>query len=538
MESSLVSTQRNIIISQVESISNFIAYKQSMTKDILKEKVKTRVDVAFSIAKNIYEENKKTHTSDQIQKLIIDSLRPLTWNNGESFIFILDFDGIFYLAPQYLRDKEGKSIIDFQDANKRFVIRDEIALAKAKGQGYLWDTFTRPGYAKHKQFKQLAYIKNFGAFNWYMGSAEYLDTTEKEVTKSTLEMIDHFVSSGSDYFFVIDTSGNVVMNSQYDKTEETNVLTLKDVDGKEFIKELFVQVNSEKPAFVGYKWKNPKNGLIEQKFSYAKKVPHTNWIVGSGYYLNDLTKKIIAKKNELSLAYWSQLRNIVWVTAILMVLSFWGAYKLSRLLKQRFMYYAEQIQKKNNELIEINTSLETLVKVRTLQLENAYKDMEKLAITDTLTGISNRYAFNQALKKEISRSNRHNMIFSLLMLDMDHFKNINDTYGHDIGDSVLISMTEVVKASLREEDIFARIGGEEFMIILPETDKQTAFEIAERIRHRIETFSFKPHQTITLSIGISTYHKGEDAEDVTKRADIALYKAKNSGRNIVIIEDD
>lgn len=537
VESSLVSIQRNIIVSKVESVINLITYKQSMTEDILKEKVKTRVDVAFRIAKNIYEKNKETHTPDQIQKLIIESLRPLTWNNEESFIFILNFNGVFHLAPQYLKDKEGKSIIDFQDVNKRFVIREEIALAKSKGQGFLWDTFTRPKYGKNKQFKQLAYVKDFGAFNWYMGSAEYLDTAGKEVANATLKMIDNFASNKSDYFFVLDTFGNMIMDGQHSEIEGTNILTLKDENGKLFIQELLEKADVEKPYFVGYKWKNPRNGLIEEKYSYVKKVPNSDWIVGNGYYVNDLNKKIEAKKNELYLAYWAQLKIILWISIILIILAFFSAYKLSRLLKLRFMHYADQIKNKNDELTELNTSLENLVDVRTIQLQNAFKDMEELAVTDTLTGIGNRYAFNEALSKEIYRSDRHNAIFSLLMLDIDHFKNINDTYGHNIGDSVLIKMTEIVKSCLREEDVFARVGGEEFMIILPQTDIRSAFEIAERIRHLIESFSFNLNQTITLSIGVSTYHKGEDAKKVTKRADIALYEAKSRGRNTVVMED-
>ena len=537
MESSLVSIQRNIIVSSVESVINIITYKQSITQDILQEKVKTRVDRAFNIAKNIYDENKETHTPDQIQKLIIDSLRPLIWNNGESFIFILDFDGVFYLAPQYLRDKEGKSIIDFQDANKRFVIREEIALVKNKSQGFLWDTFTRPGYDKHKQFKQLAYVKDFDAFNWYMGSAEYLDTTEKKVTKSILKLIDHFGSEKSDYYFVLDTSGNLIMNTQHSEIEGTNILTLKDENGKLFIQDFLEQAVVNKPDFVEYKWKNPKNGLIEKKYSYVKKVPNSDWIVGSGYYVNDLKKKIEVKKNELYLAYWVHQKIILWITAMLIILAFFSSYKFSRLLKLRFMHYEDQVQNKNDELMELNASLENLVKVRTVQLENAYRNMEELAITDTLTGISNRYAFNEALSKEIYKSHRHNVLFSLLMLDLDHFKNINDTYGHDKGDSVLIKMTEIVKSCLREEDVFARVGGEEFMIILPQTDISTAFEIAERIRELVESSSFNLNQIITLSIGVSTYHKGEGPEEVTKRADIALYEAKSRGRNTVVKED-
>jgi diguanylate cyclase (GGDEF)-like protein len=158
-------------------------------------------------------------------------------------------------------------------------------------------------------------------------------------------------------------------------------------------------------------------------------------------------------------------------------------------------------------------------------------------VTDTLTGIYNRYYFNSALEKEIHRAHRYERSFALLMFDLDHFKNVNDTYGHAVGDRVLVSLSNLVASCLRESDIFARIGGEEFVIILPETGEELSLEIAERIRKNVEAHSFEPVKKVTISIGLVRHRPEEDLEELLKRVDSALYAAKNSGRNRVIVGD-
>ena len=120
------------------------------------------------------------------------------------------------------------------------------------------------------------------------------------------------------------------------------------------------------------------------------------------------------------------------------------------------------------------------------------------------------------------------------MFDIDHFKRINDTYGHDIGDDVLVNLSELVKTCIRETDIFARWGGEEFMLLLPHTTMLNASKLAERIRAIIEKNNFPTVGTITSSFGVTQYVNTDTAETFTKRVDRALYKAKETGRNRVI----
>lgn len=536
LESSYRTTQENIIISKVDSAIKLIEYKRSMTKKMLKEKVKTRVESAYTVARNIYDQNRGSHSEKEIQKMIIDSLRPLIWNNGESFIFILDFNGIFYLAPEYLRHLEGKSVLDFQDATQRYVIREEINLVKGRGEGYLWDTFTRPGYAPDQQFQQMAYVKNFGAYDWYIGSAEYLDTTTKEMEKSALEIIQNVASHDSEYFFVIDESGNMIINGQDLTMNGQNVLELKDRKGKEFVKELLQCAQCDKPHFVTYQWKNPKTKQIDTKYSYAKRVPNSDWIIGSGFYMDGLKKTIASKKAELHETYTKEYLKVLYLVSSLLIVSLLVSYLISRLVKTKFAHYSAMIEAKSNELVQLNHSLEELVEARTIELNEAYENMKKIAVTDTLTKIYNRYFFNDALKNEIHRCNRYATSFSLCMFDIDCFKRVNDLYGHSVGDKVLITIAEVVGNNLRESDIFARTGGEEFMILFPQTAIEPAVEMAERIRKSIEAYPFETVGQMSISIGLVSYRSTEDVEEILRRVDVALYRAKNEGRNRVVVE--
>jgi diguanylate cyclase (GGDEF)-like protein/PAS domain S-box-containing protein len=158
--------------------------------------------------------------------------------------------------------------------------------------------------------------------------------------------------------------------------------------------------------------------------------------------------------------------------------------------------------------------------------------IEHLARTDELTELPNRRELNQFLKHQIRDSNATNMPFSALMIDLDLFKGINDKFGHAIGDLVLKEFSQVVKTLIRKADFFARWGGEEFFIVLPDTEEKVALKIAEKLRLNIEKTEIGGMR-ITISVGVSGYLLGESLELMLKRADKALYKAKENGRNRV-----
>jgi len=162
------------------------------------------------------------------------------------------------------------------------------------------------------------------------------------------------------------------------------------------------------------------------------------------------------------------------------------------------------------------------------------KKLKKLATRDTLTGIYNRYKINKLIESEITRSNRYDEDFNLLMLDIDNFKKINDTYGHDVGDYILQELSRIILNIIRETDCFGRWGGEEFMLVAPHTTEDYAVKLAQKIRTSVMEHNFEYIQQLTVSIGVTQYSHNEDKTVFLKRADKALYEAKANGRNQVV----
>jgi diguanylate cyclase (GGDEF)-like protein len=164
--------------------------------------------------------------------------------------------------------------------------------------------------------------------------------------------------------------------------------------------------------------------------------------------------------------------------------------------------------------------------------------LEKLAALDGLTGIYNRRHFEDVAAREVYRFQRYGGSISLIMLDLDHFKNINDAHGHAAGDAVLVSAAKTLASCLRKSDIMGRFGGEEFIVLLPETDRAAAIAIAEKMRQALESLMVRFQEQsfrVTASFGVTGVTSPESAtpEIFFERADRALYEAKEKGRNRV-----
>ncbi|NVK17127.1 MAG: GGDEF domain-containing protein [Methylocystaceae bacterium] len=169
----------------------------------------------------------------------------------------------------------------------------------------------------------------------------------------------------------------------------------------------------------------------------------------------------------------------------------------------------------------------------TSELEEANRDIEKLSLTDQLTGIPNRRKLDEALLESQALAERYGVNLSVMMLDIDYFKDVNDQFGHLVGDRVLQEFARVIKTHIRDVDILGRWGGEEFMLLLPNTTLEQAATLAEKLRHEIATYTFDGVGQKTSSFGVTAYKKGDDSESLINRVDRGLYDAKNAGRNCV-----
>lgn len=211
--------------------------------------------------------------------------------------------------------------------------------------------------------------------------------------------------------------------------------------------------------------------------------------------------------------------------------------RLAKVFNQMHATIKRQIQ----ELNAHRDMLEKEVKERTYELEQANKKLDLISRTDELTQLPNRRDMHRTIEKEVDRANRFRKAFSIIFIDIDHFKDVNDTYGHAAGDAVLKSVASTIRSLLRKYDVLARYGGEEFLTLLPETELKDAAHVAERFRKQIEnqTIFFGGQEIkVTITLGVAQFDSGLGAERCIQLADKALYEGKEHGRNRVILWTD
>lgn len=194
----------------------------------------------------------------------------------------------------------------------------------------------------------------------------------------------------------------------------------------------------------------------------------------------------------------------------------------------------------NTQMVEANKNLEKMVEERTQELNAAYEKMTTLANTDPLTKLFNRRNMQEKLDYAVIRHRRRKTPFTIVICDIDHFKTVNDQYGHDCGDYILTAVARTMRTALRDQDILARWGGEEFLFLLPDTDLAGGSVAAEKIRGAIEANQYRYKDTtvpISMTLGVCEFNDTMDIATCIIRADAALYKGKKSGRNRVCLAD-
>jgi diguanylate cyclase (GGDEF)-like protein len=272
-------------------------------------------------------------------------------------------------------------------------------------------------------------------------------------------------------------------------------------------------------TFNDYHTEDPVSGKIVRNLSYAKLYNKYNWVVSTRIDLDELDSYVQIEREKLKALYKIRIQNFSFVICISILLSIVLLYFFEKRIAGLIRKYNFQLQEEKEKL------------------SRAYDQMKELAFVDSLTGLSNRRAMFQRLEEESSRFKRDKQEFCIIMADIDKFKNINDTFGHDVGDYILQELAKVMNKNLRLEDRAARWGGEEFLIYINAANRAEGVLVAEKLRKAIEKKEFIHNDIlikVTMTFGVSSSRDALGFEDQINMADQNLYKGKRSSRNCVV----
>lgn len=460
---------------------------------------------------------------------------------------------------EIIKLKEAKALVEKYNANKNDKWLIIQMFANEKNQQYLYfydENFNltlskkitknyiptqRPWYkeaikANKKTFKMKPY--DFGSIN------KKGITFTKNFNENIVFSIDILISNlnevlAQDNFlsdiksFLVDENMKIIAQSTNENYEEILTHIMKNINFKE-------------------------QGLVQDFI----KINNENYIFNSNMLSNDILISFV-KLKDITKPYKDEFLKIIYLLIFIILLLIPMVWFLSSLIVRPMALLSkenEKIQNRqfdnifkiNSRVIEINQlskslvemaksiksyqeSLENKVLERTKELELKNKELKITAITDRLTKTYNRIKIDESLELEMIRFQRYDKTFGIMIVDIDHFKFVNDNYGHQIGDKVLVQFANILKSNIRKTDILGRWGGEEFIIICIEVKEEFLIKIAKKLRNEIEKFDFDTIKHKTASFGLAVSKKDEKIEQLINRADMALYKAKENGRNQVQI---
>ena len=544
-----------ILITEIFSFKNFYLVEK-------KKQLKNQVEMAYKVIESYYKLYKKGELSEkeakEKTKLIIRNLRFdncyfwITNIKEPSYQLIMhptmpEFkektkDNPIFLCVKAVEFGKNKKII-FKKKKNIFKVISQIT--KKSKEGFIYYEWLKPlpeGGVTKEFYPKLSYIKLFEPWQWVIGIGIYIDDIKAEMWKDVFK-ISFFVFLGFIFLIIL----FIVVMQDFTNSINKIVKIVKKAKEGSFDEKIDIERKDE----IGEITKALNEFIKEyEKFTWFEKIFYTTEIpvalVTKDYKFIDCNEaavklfkyeskeEFLKEKKftpwELSPPFQPDGRNSIEKAKEMVRIAFKKGYN-----KFEWMH-----RSKTGKDFPVEVTLIPIVYKGEERLYCVWRDLSKekelytLSITDPLTQIYNRRYFILSLENEIERVKRGASPFSLIMADIDRFKNINDTFGHAVGDKVLVEMVKLFKRRLRKIDIICRWGGEEFLILLPQTPVNKATIVAENLRKSLENMyipEIKGH--ITASFGVIEYCSGDTVESLTKRVDVMMYKAKSEGRNCV-----
>jgi diguanylate cyclase (GGDEF)-like protein len=455
------------------------------------------------------------------------------------FHFVIDTKGkvIFNSASDGLL--KGESYFYLKNSKGESFIKNIIGIANKTQSGFYQYRWKIASDVEKDIYPRLVYIKKFKPLNWIIVDGVYLDNIDLEVKNKVLERMNSIAGlfENDTYLFVYELLRTkegrdyfkILVHHDEDLIDRTFSVETAAGENKEFITRLLSGLKEKNGIFLQHTDVRPETGKKTDKISYFEMYPRWSWIFARGFYSEDLSKIITGQKAKFKQDIRKEIKSFVFLLLIFMGLSVAVSIVFSHGIHRIITNYKDKVTRQNSEL-----------KNREKELIKLNKILDETGRRDPLTNLSNRRDMNERLEHYQALFQRNKRPFAIIMADIDYFKSINDAYGHDMGDFILIWISEFLRDTVRAQDIVSRWGGEEFLLLLPETSLKGAVVLAEKMREKISdtpVIRQETHLNVTLTFGVSVYGRIEDMEDVIKRADDALYRGKKNGRNQVVAQD-
>ena len=530
---------------EVLMIYGLIEYKEELLIKTVEDRLKDRVNQAYALAMDIYETNKKTKTEDEIKYLIAQSLDNFKFKDHNNYFFINSNKGQGILFDNKITLDNYVDIWDLKDLNNQPIIQIQAKIAKEQKEGFTTNSFIKPDSNDGIQYSKISYIKLFEPFDWHIGTGEYIDGLTKKNQEEILNWLNVLKYENSSYMFLNKIDGNVLIY------EGKKVEPKPHPSPEIFNRQLEISKN-QNGDFFKYKYKKPNSNEEFEKISFIKKFDEYGWIIGCGVYLDEIEKELQRKEEIFKEHINKQIISILIIFLFILLAIYFISKYIGDFINININNLVKAFSKASLDNKKIDTEKLTYTEFvilannlnETLENKNNLeKELQNLSITDELTQLCNRRFFNSKIEEEINRAKRENKHLCLMVLDIDFFKQYNDTYGHQKGDFVLQEISKVLKnRTNRASDFAFRIGGEEFAILV-NLEKNKISEFAEAIKNDIENLKIehsgnKVSKYVTTSIGVNFKQADElkNIDELFKVADDNLYEAKRSGRNCVVIK--
>ncbi len=487
---------------QLKQLKLFLDNRIHMAEQQLDETLMTRVSDAVTQAREISGTHTRLSMAEHKQ-LIIDALRPIRFNSGRSYFIVMDTAGTMHLFPPN-PEAEGKHYSAYAEATPAMPHIKVIAQANSSTEGF----FTHPLYVDNQGFpfhQRRWYFQTLPALNWIILAHESLDLFTQNLQSQLIKETEIFNQSPFFKYAIYDGEGEHIGGH--------NLPT------------------------------NPPDDS-DQHITLA--LSHWQWRVEALAPPSEIQALVASRQGEISAEIENRLLILCALIALFVVLAAVISKVIERKLSAQLSHFIKDLKRfaLDNQPINLHhlqyrefSELAETANAFTAQRAIMVRELERQSQRDPLTDLYNRRYMSELLVLEEARITRNDRFFAVILADIDHFKHINDLYGHEAGDLAIKRVAQALRLAIRKQDQVCRWGGEEFLIMLPDASLESARKVAEKIRRTIAELSiiFRGNRIqCTLTMGVALHARKHELPETIDQADKALYRGKRQGRNQIV----